>query len=276
MNIRCARASVVSRSEQTGCRPSGVERLRETSWTDPRELRDLIYEFSLVSTESINVCRLAPQPSDVKKLGISIALVRVTRQIHHEAIKVMYGLNTFEARILLDPRLPHSFHHDRMFCDHGKDRTFRNPMIKAVKRLIIRLEFNDMSSWPRQDPAFPEKMLEAFVLRGNLDIIVLKPGCYSSYLESLQHFNATLATANAALAISRGSLFSSYLLSCIDVDKKSTLVVHTPKPQAPFEFLDFPWTSLNSQPATDTLEVSRHIPSRFRSTGQMRSASLMC
>ncbi|GAB7335639.1 hypothetical protein MBLNU13_g07959t1 [Cladosporium sp. NU13] len=78
----------------------------------PRELRDIIYELSLVSTETIDVCQLAIPLRNAKKLGISTALLRVSRLIHHEALEVIYGLNTFEAKILLDPRIPYAYDHD--------------------------------------------------------------------------------------------------------------------------------------------------------------------
>jgi hypothetical protein len=78
----------------------------------PRELRNIIYELSLVSTETIDVCQLATPLRNAKKLGISTALLRVSRQIHYEALEVIYGLNTFEAKILLDPRIPHAYDHD--------------------------------------------------------------------------------------------------------------------------------------------------------------------
>ena len=78
----------------------------------PRELRDIIYELSLVSTETIDVCQLATPLRNAKKLGISTALLRVSRLIHHEVLEVIYSLNTFEAKILLDPRIPHAYDHD--------------------------------------------------------------------------------------------------------------------------------------------------------------------
>lgn len=241
----------------------------------PRELRDIIYEHSLVTTEAIDVCRLATSPCNAKKLGISIALLRVSRQIHGEALEVMYGLNTFEAMILLDPRISHSYRHDLNPGDPHIDRMFKTPMTKEVKRLMVRLEFDALSPCPSQDPSFPAEVLQDFVLDGNLDIIVLKPGCFSSYLESLQRFNTALATANAALAVARGSLFSTYLLSCVSVCNRNTLVVYTPQSHRSFRYLDFPWIPLDPQYITTANQVSCYIPWRFKSTGQMKSGESM-
>lgn len=242
----------------------------------PRELRDMIYELSLVSTERIDVCRLgqfASPPSNTK-LGISTALLRVSRQIHSEGVKVMYGLNTFEASIFLDPRIPHSFHQNLEPLHLGRKRRFTNPMIQNVKRLMIRLKFTSLSRWPSHDPWFPSEMLQAFVLDGHLDLIALEPDSFCSYFEGLQHFKAALATANAAVAVARGSLFSAHLLSCVGHSNKSTLVVCTPQPRPTgyFRFLDFPWTRLDAQSTNNAVEILCHIPSRFSSTGQMKSA----
>lgn len=250
--------------------------LRKSFLDLPRELRDMIYELSLVSTERIDVCRLgqfASPPSNTK-LGISTALLRVSRQIHSEGLKVMYGLNTFEASIFLGPRIPHSFHQNLEPLHLGRKRRFTNPMIQNVKRLMIRLKFTSLSRWPSQDPWFPSEMLQAFVLDGHLDLIALEPDSFCSYFEGLQHFKAALATANAAVAVARGSLFSAHLLSCVGHSNKSTLVVCTPQPRPTgyFRFLDFPWTRLDAQSTNNAVEMLCHIPSRFSSTGQMNSA----
>lgn len=247
----------------------------------PRELRDTIYEFSLVSTQRIDVCRLgqfATPPSDAEKLGISTALLRVSRQTYSEGLKIMYGLNTFEAIIPLDPRIPHSFHHQNLEPLHLRiQQQFTNPMIRNVKRLIIRLEFTSLSRWPSQDPTVPSKMLQAFILDGHPDLIAFEPGSFCSYLESLQHFKASLATANAAVAVARGSLFSAHLLSCVGISNKDTLVVCAPQaqPNGSFRFLDFPWTRLDAQSTNNPIEVLCEIPSRFSSTGQMKFSGPM-
>jgi hypothetical protein len=238
----------------------------------PRELRDIIYELSLVSAEAIDVCQLATPSRNAKKLGISTAFLRVSRQIHCEALEVMYGLNTFEARISLDPRIPHYYNYDLQPCAQRESCTFGNPMINKVKHLIIRLEFAALWLLPEQDPSFPAEVVQAFVLGASPDMIILQPGSFSSYMESLQCFNALLATANAALAAMRGSLFSTYLLSCVNIRSKGTHVVYTPQSRASFGFLDFPWVHLDPQSATTTCQLSCHIPSRFKSTGQMRLA----
>ena len=152
----------------------------------PRELRDIIYELSLVSTETIDVCQLATPLRNAKKLGIATALLRVSRQINHEALEVIYGSNTFEAKILLDPRIPHAYDHDPGLRDSWESCTFDNPMVNKVKRLIVHLDFVTLSLLPDQDPSFPAEVLRAFVLGGSLDIILLQPGSFSSYMKSLQ------------------------------------------------------------------------------------------
>jgi rhodanese-related sulfurtransferase len=238
----------------------------------PRELRDVVYELSLVSAETIDVRQLASPGYNAKDLGISPVLLCVSRQIHSEAFKVLYGLNTFEARIPLDPRTPHSYDHLHKPCGQHQNHTFNHPMIKEIKRLVIRLDFVRLSQWPGQDPSFPAELLQAFVLDSNPDVVVLKPGCFSSYLEHLQRFNAMLATANAALAVARGSLFSTYLLSCVSLRDKRAHFAYIPQPDASFGFLDFPWTRLDPQSTTAAYKVSCDIPLRFRSTGQMKSA----
>lgn len=266
------------RSRKRGCTQHAdmrsTKRVRQEarkSFLDlPRELRDIIYELCLVSTKAIDVCQLATPSCNPKKLGISTACLRVSRQIHHEALEVMYGLNTFEAKISLDPRIPHSYDHDPKSCAQRRGCTFDSPMVNNVKRLIIRLEFAALSSLPVQDPSFPAEVLQAFVLDGSPDIILLQPDSFSSYVESLQHSNALLGAANAALAAARGSLFSTYLLACVNARDKGMHVVCTPQPRASFGFLDFPWVRMDPQPSvTAACEVSCYVPSRFKSTGQM-------
>jgi hypothetical protein len=83
------------------------------------------------------VCQLATPSRNAKKLGISTAFLRVSRQIHCEALEVVYGLNTFEARISLDPRIPHYYNYDLQPCAQRESCTFGNPMINKGKRLII-------------------------------------------------------------------------------------------------------------------------------------------
>lgn len=67
----------------------------------PRELRDQIYELSLVSDRVVDLRRLVTVLSCDAKLGIAPALLRASRQIHSEAIEIMYSLNTFQATIFL-------------------------------------------------------------------------------------------------------------------------------------------------------------------------------
>jgi hypothetical protein len=241
----------------------------------PRELRDIIYELSLVSTETIDVCQLATPLRNAKNLGISTALLRASRQIHHEALEVIYGLNTFEAKILLDPRIPHAYDHDPGLRDPWESCTFDNPMVNKVKRLIVHLDFVTLSLLPNQDPSFPAEVLRAFVLGGSLDTILLQPGSFSSYMKSLQGYNALLATANAALAVTRGSLFSRRLLSCVDARNNGTRVVYIPQSRAPFGFLEFPWVRLDPHSTATACEMSCHIPLRFRSSRQMELAGSM-
>lgn len=113
-----------------------------------RELRDIIYELSLVSTETIDVCQLATPLRNAKKLGISTALLRVSQQIHHEALEVVYSLNTFEAKILLNPRIPHAYDHNLRLRDSWESCTFDNPIVNKVKRLIVHLDFVTLSLLP--------------------------------------------------------------------------------------------------------------------------------
>lgn len=86
----------------------------------PRELRDIIYELSLVSTEVINVLQLATPSRNMKNLRISTALLGISQQVNGEALQIMYGLNTFEAKIALDPRVPHAYDHDLQPRDQGE------------------------------------------------------------------------------------------------------------------------------------------------------------
>ena len=241
----------------------------------PRELRDIIYELSLVSTETIDVCQLATPLRNAKKLGISTTLLRVSRQIHHEALEVIYGLNTFETKILLDPRIPHAYDPDPGLRDSWESCMFDNPMVNKVKRLIVHLDFVNLSLLPNQDPSFPAEVLRAFVLGGSLDIILLQPGSFSSYMKSLQCYNSLLAAANAALAVTRGSLFSRHLLSYVNTRNNGTRVVYTPQSRAPFGFLEFPWVRLDSHSTASAYEISCHIPLRFRSRGQMELVESM-
>ena len=237
----------------------------------PRELRDIIYELSLVSTNTIDVCQLATPLRNAKKPGISTALLRVSRQIHHEALEVVYGLNTFEAKILLDPRIPHAYDHDPGLRDSWESCAFDNPMVNKVKRLIVHLDFITPSLLPNQDPSFPAEVLRTFVLGGSLNTILLQPGSFSSYMKNLQGYNALLTTANAALTVTRGSLFSRYLLSCVDTRNNGTRVVYTPQYRAPSGFLEFPWVRLDAHSAATGGEMSCHIPSRVSSSGQTKS-----
>jgi hypothetical protein len=148
-------------------------------------------------------------------------------------------------------------------------------MVNKVKRLIVHLDFVTPSLLPNQDPSFPAEVLRAFVLGGSLNTILLQPGSFSSYMKSLQGYNALLATANAALAVTRGSLFSRCLLSCVDARNNGTRVVYTPQSRAPSNFLEFPWVRLDSHSTATASEMSCHIPSRFGSSGRMDFAGLM-
>lgn len=238
----------------------------------PRELRDMIYELALVSTDTIDVCNFAA-PSrwpHSSTLGISPAVLRVSRQIHNEALDVLYGLNTFQATVLLDPRVPHQFE------PRGSDSShidITHPMIKNVRRLVIHLKFCVLSQWPNQDAVFPEAVLRAFVLGGPPDLIVVKPDCCSAYLDTMLQPNEMLAVANTALAVSRGTLFTAYLLSYLSQtteSHKSTLAVCCPPKPASYDFVDFPWTQVNYS-VSDTVDVMYSVPRRFSLTGQMKS-----
>lgn len=238
----------------------------------PRELRDIIYELSLVSATPIDVFRLAGQP-DSCKLRISSTLLRVSRQVYDEAMDTLYGLNTFQATILLDPRVPHQL--DRLGCSSARpfaSNNFTHPMIKRVRRLVIQLKFYPLSQWPDQDVLFPEAMLKAFILGGSPDLVIVKPDCCASYLDTMQQSNTMLAVANTALAVSRGTLFTSYLLSYLSdapLGHRSTLAVCHPPNPASFDFLEFPWIRSMAYPISDNIDVIYRIPRRFSSTGQL-------
>lgn len=94
----------------------------------------------------------------MKKLRISTALLGVSQQVNGEALQIMYGLNTFEAKIALDPRVPHAYDHNLQPRDQGN----------RVKRLITRIEFTSVSLRPKHDLLLPAEVLQASILGDNL------------------------------------------------------------------------------------------------------------
>ena len=78
----------------------------------PRELRDRIYEFALVSTSRLPVQVFSNQPitSTPKATPtLSPALLSTCRQVYAEAIDVLYTLNTFYAVVRMHPH--HALRH---------------------------------------------------------------------------------------------------------------------------------------------------------------------
>lgn len=141
---------------------------------------------------------------------------RVECYISHnnEALEVIHGLDTFEAKILLDPRITHPYDHDPGLRNPWESCTLDNPTINKVKRLILHLDSVTLSLPPNQNPSFSVEVFRAFVLGGSLDTILLQLGSFSSYMISLQCYDALLATVNAALVVMPGSLFSgSWMLA---------------------------------------------------------------
>jgi len=92
------RASKVRGKDFTSCSLIGFFDL-------PRELRDQIYQYALVANHSISVlslmitrCHHIP----LQALGISPALLSVSKRVYGGTIDVLYGLNTFDFCIDLD------------------------------------------------------------------------------------------------------------------------------------------------------------------------------
>lgn len=73
----------------------------------PRELRDLIYELALVAETPISILNFTNPTRGllpVQTLGINPALLvtLVSKTLYKEASQVLYGLNTYQARIKLN------------------------------------------------------------------------------------------------------------------------------------------------------------------------------
>lgn len=171
----------------------------------PRELRDQIYGFALVSTEQISVLNFAELPkyhAPKQKHGLSYALLATNRQVYNEAIGVLYGLNTFQAKIpmhlhqalrrrevekALDTlRLPFGtdLPEPEVYCLTDRPR-YSHPGISRIERLEVQLVqvVPDRPHWQdggiNVDHAMQD-LCEAFVERNNLSLFILTTdGCAS-------------------------------------------------------------------------------------------------
>lgn len=126
----------------------------------PRELRDHIYQFALVSCQEISLLNFAedhryflPQ----QQLGISPNILRACRQIYCEALSILYASNTFYVKIDLhlhqalrriqmrealswlpildecDPPAP------EVHCIHNRP-SYSHPQVNLIRQLIIQLD----------------------------------------------------------------------------------------------------------------------------------------
>ena len=148
----------------------------------PRELRDQIYELSLVSEKVNDVLWLADGPrrrNSRTKLGLTPAMLRVCRQIYEEGTSTLYGLNTFQVviplrwRTVLSDERPGS----QLVCTSDRP-TFSCSEKYPIKRLIIQLDCGFESIEQEDNDYLLSDVCRAFVAnkqgKGGLDMLLLE------------------------------------------------------------------------------------------------------
>ena len=125
---------------------------KKTGFLDlPGELRNQIYELSLVTRKRINILCFASLTGfrrPEQKLRLSSALLRTCKQVQDEGEKVLYGLNTFTITVSTRPSLVQACNRKEaelsrtlnsdVLCltDRAK---FENPKSKNIANLEIRM-----------------------------------------------------------------------------------------------------------------------------------------
>lgn len=273
----------------------------------PREIRDQIYHYALVTNNPISVLNLTTTrchhiPSQA--LGISPALLAVSKRVHGETIDVLYGLNTFYFSLDLDlaqaqqrHRISHALNTLRLSPDFEPpipdvvcvtDRPrYLHPRLISVKRLELELNVVIPSRPPWREPlthgvAWTDyrfgDICRFLVERGRLELLVLTTaGCgeitdwhaAGAQIEGFaKHMHLTMSFFHE-WHLERALLAAQRQRCAFWVHRKGSGQIH--------QHLTHPEFNANMRALTDALRnqrqstVNRQPPTRFFSTGQLRT-----
>lgn len=161
--LRCGQLS--KRAENPTAKSTGLLDL-------PRELRDMIYDYALVSAHSVSVLNLTVDfrhHLPKQRLGMTPSLLVASKFVYAEALGVLYGNNVFQAELYLEVQQAQRWHeitHAMRFLNLPPDFTppepdvvcltdrpqYSHPRLRSIRRLevILSTVFPKRPHWQQQ------------------------------------------------------------------------------------------------------------------------------
>lgn len=228
----------------------------------PRELRDAIYELTLVAEKPVEITRLTRAEPFDERIHLCPALLRLSRQVYNETIPVLYGLNTFRATIAIHCFGTSDFSTARLL-EHGVHpclpSSFRHPRLSLVRRVAIRLYPTHSVVESSYDPRFADDILRAIVFDASPDIILFEHIDFDSYWQLLACSDVERANIQTALVVTESQDVTKHLLAYARLGSPKILVLPRSQTTVKAEYT-YKWQNLT---------IVSEVPPRFARTGQL-------
>lgn len=289
-------------------REARLERCRPTFLDLPRELRDHIYELALVSDDAISVLNLTNARDSLlsfQRLGLAPAFLMTCKTVCREAIRALYGLNTFQVVVLLNVRHAQRWQEVHKASDslhvpldldilrsagiNGSTPSLRylHPNVRLIRRLEFKIETLRPSQihWRNsqlfnaiQSECHFSYVCRTFVEYGSLDLCIFSTDGYGGAAEWMPFGAAEAKFAKALHACLRSChewYFERALLAAARQkgtfwinDRSLKRVINTvsnPEFHNSMRRLTHEARQSNDTPG----KVVRDLPKRFESSGQL-------
>lgn len=248
--------------------PSPSERQGRGFMRLPRELRDVIYELTLVAEEPIELTRLKHAEAFDERMYLCPALLRLSWQVYNETRPVLYGLNTFRATIAIHCFGTNDFSTSRLLQRGVRPvvpSTYQHPGLPLVRRVANRLHPTHDAIESSYDPCFADNILRALVLHASPDVILFEPIDFDSYWQLLAHSDVEWADIQTALVVAESQDIADCLLGYARLGLPKILVLASSQVSVDFESalhspLPYTWQNLT---------IASELPARFARTGQL-------
>lgn len=194
----------------------------------PRELRDAIYELALVADGPIDVLRLQNASSSSGPANLAPVLLRLSRQILHEALPVLYGLNTFRASIPIHSFRTYDFS-NRYLLSHSSrsllPSSFHHPSLQLVQRVAIYLNLTETPIHRCYDPCFADNVLRALILDASPATVLLEPVDLQAYWDKAEKLGTQWANIQTSLVLAECQEVTHQMLAYAQMGPPNTVVI---------------------------------------------------
>lgn len=232
----------------------------------PRELRDAIYELTLIAEKPIDIMHLKDAGPFDERVDLCPALLRLSRQVYGETIPVLYGLNTFRATIAIHCFSTNDFSTGRLLQQGVHSlvpSTFRHPGLSHIRRIAIQLHPMHSVVESSYDPCFADNILRALILDASPDIIFFEHIDFDSYWQFLARSDVEWASVQTALVVTESRDVTEHLLAYARLGSPKILVLPRPPTTMSTGYAQHTSTSYKWQ----NLTIVSEVPLRFARNG---------